>query len=66
MDVSTPERRASNQQAERMKERLDEFEDDIRKVREELQELEHTDHQARFYDSGDTPNEDDQTIVPPG
>ena len=47
-----------------MKERLDEFEGHIQEVRKELEELEHTEDRPRFYESGDTPSEDDQTIVP--
>jgi hypothetical protein len=49
-----------------MEERLDELDADIRHAREEQQELDHTDDEPRYADSGDTPEDDDQTIAPPG
>jgi hypothetical protein len=64
--VSTPERRPSQAQAERMEHRLDELEHDIREAREHEQELSNTGLEQRYVDSGETPREDDQTIVPPG
>jgi hypothetical protein len=64
--VSTPERQPSQEQAKRMEERLDELEGDIRQARQHEQELSHTDDEPRFVESGDTPQDDDQTIVPPG
>jgi hypothetical protein len=49
-----------------MEKRLDELEADIRDARQAQQELDHTDDERRYVDSGDTPQDDDQTIVPPG
>jgi hypothetical protein len=52
-----------------MEDRLKEVEEHIEKAKEELDELEHpmgSDDGQPYYDSGDTPQDDDQTIAPPG
>jgi len=46
-----------------MKERLEEFDKDIAHLRDEG-ELEHKDEGPRFYESGDTPQDDDQNASP--
>jgi len=52
-----------------MDKRLDDVQEDIEKAKKELDDLEHpfgSDDAQPFYDSGETPEDDDQTIVPPG
>ena len=51
------------------RERLDQVEEHIKKAEEELDEVEHpygSDDGQPYYESGDTPEHDDQTIAPPG
>jgi hypothetical protein len=48
-------------------ERLDKVEEDIKEAKAEADEVIHpmgSDDGPRYYDSGDTPEEDDQTIAP--
>ena len=47
-----------------MKKRLEDFEADIAHLRDEADELEHKDDGPRFYESGEKPEEDDQTASP--
>ena len=47
-----------------MKERLEEFDKDIAHLRDEADELEHKNEGHRFYESGDTPQDDDQNASP--
>jgi uncharacterized protein involved in exopolysaccharide biosynthesis len=53
---------------ERMREKLDEVERDIQDVKRQLAEDDpaHFGHERHFADSGETEEEDDQTIAPPG
>ena len=49
--------------------RLEKVEEDIQDAKQELDDLEHpygSDDGQPYYDSGETPEEDDQTITPPG
>ena len=63
--MSTPAPRQDTDQAvEQMEERLDGLDKDIQHAREEQAELEHKDEGPRFVDSGDDPQDDDQTASP--
>lgn len=51
------------------RERLEEVEEHIQDAKRELDDIEHpygSDDFQPYYDSGATPEEDDQTITPPG
>jgi len=47
-----------------MEKRLEELDADIAEARHEADELEHKDDGPRFYESGEKPEEDDQTASP--
>ena len=61
--MSTP-KQSTDETAAEMKERLEEFDKDIAHLRDEADELEHKDEGPRFYESGDTPQDDDQNASP--
>lgn len=61
--MSTP-KRTTDETAAEMKERLKELDDDIAAVKYEVDDLEHKHDGPRFYDSGEDPQDDDQTASP--
>lgn len=61
--MSTP-KHTTDENAAEMEKRLEELDADIADAREEADDLEHKDDGPRFYESGEKPEEDDQTASP--